>query len=482
MCTHLRYVTNKYTGEKVLVSCGKCPACQEAKALNRANRIKNTYDGSNIALFITLTYKNEFIPYIRKSDIDVSHGTQFLPVYRDAHCRRVRSSSDYQMRFKTTFEPKTINEIYVEYNEDFSKDSLRCLSNGDSDKVSIPYYKDIQDFEKRLRIILQRRGYTEGYKYYQCCELGPTTHRSHFHALLFIRPCHEALFRDAILQAWPFADSWRTKRNIEVASNAAAYVAKYVNRDSSIPSFFTQNSLRQKHSYSQGFGVGNFAFTFSELEKRINDGDVSYNVLRKVSGINTTVNLPIPKYVINRYFPLFKGYTRIDSDKIPFVLSSIIRYRDGQKMPLTSFPLDYSHEDYRKITVQLKNAYKRVVQFGYEGNVEDYARLFCRAWSRWKSTVFRLSFDDVVTADDNFLHYDNLIFYVPNDIIPSWDMVRAPTLDALRSQISDSSIILNPNHNPIRQLHTQRLEEIYRKSVKKRKVTNFAMSNIYGDV
>ena len=78
MCTHTRYITNRYTGDKVLVSCGKCPACLEAKALNRTNRIKNTYDGSNIALFVTLTYKNEFVPYILKSETDDLRKYQYL--------------------------------------------------------------------------------------------------------------------------------------------------------------------------------------------------------------------------------------------------------------------------------------------------------------------------------------------------------------------------------------------------------------------
>ena len=173
MCTHTRYITNRYTGDKVLVSCGKCPACLEAKALNRTNRIKNTYDGSNIALFVTLTYKNEFVPYILKSDIDTSEGHQFLPIYRDATCRRVRVSDDYRMRFKTTFKTSVINEIYVDYPSDFDKSSLRSIVHGSPDKVSVPYFKDLQDFEKRLRIILQRKGFDDSFQYYQCLELGP---------------------------------------------------------------------------------------------------------------------------------------------------------------------------------------------------------------------------------------------------------------------------------------------------------------------
>lgn len=485
MCTHTRYITNRYTGDKVLVSCGKCPACLEAKALNRTNRIKNTYDGSNIALFVTLTYKNEFIPYIRKSDIDTSDGHQFLPIYRDATCRRVRVSDDYRMRFKTIYNTSVINEIYVDYPSDFEKSSLKSIVHGHTDKVSVPYFKDLQDFEKRLRIILQRKGYSDSFQYFQCLELGPTTHRAHAHLLLFIRPMHEALFRTAIVQAWPFADSWRTARNIEVAKNAASYVSKYVNRDSSISDFFGQHCLRPKHSYSQGFGMGRFAFTFSEFEKAVDKGDVSYYVERKIRGVRGTVNLPIPKYVVNRWFPLFKGYSRIDSDKIFDVVSGLVRYCQGEtaKHPLTSFPLDYSTDDLKLLPVKLKNAYNRLKTFGYDGTSYDFARLYCRAWTAWKSTVLRLSFDDVVTAEDNFLHYDNLVNYVSPELVPPSGRVRSLSLDALRNSLPPNyQFVINPNLLPSRMFKSSRLEDIYRKSVKKRKVTNYAMSEIYGDV
>ena len=64
MCTHSKYVYNKYTRRKVLVPCGRCEACQQKKAALRANRIRNNVSNGYIALFITLTYKNEFVPYI----------------------------------------------------------------------------------------------------------------------------------------------------------------------------------------------------------------------------------------------------------------------------------------------------------------------------------------------------------------------------------------------------------------------------------
>lgn len=506
MCTHRYYVRNRYTGKNVLVSCGRCPACRERKAMNRTTRIKNTYDGKNIALFVTLTYKNQFIPYIKRDDLRFDGDCAFIPVYRDMSARRVRITGDYEIRTKITYEPKIIDELYLERQTDDVIDSLYHLRHGAHDKISVPYFKDLQDFQKRLSINLKRRGYTDKFQYYQCNELGPTTHRSHFHLLIFIRPSDEEKFRDAILQAWPYADNYRTKHNIQVARNAASYVAKYVNCDNSLPSFYRQNSFRQKHSYSQNFGMGLGTFSFSSIQALADQGDLSYFVHRNVDGKPTTANIPIPTYVINRYFPQFKGYSRIDGDSVRNLVSRIIRFglereqstninicrvlphrhvtihKSAGFMPLISFPLDYSVSDYREIAVKLKNAYKRCRDIGYDGTVEDYAFLYERAWRAYKATVFRLSFDDVVVPEDNFEHYDNLCYYVPNDLIPKSQLVRSLSIDQLCHQYPNYLIQTNYNMLPRVLRATNRLEDIYYKSYKKRKVMNFSMAEVGHDV
>lgn len=500
MCTNLRPIKNKYTGKVIYVACGKCPACQEAKALARTCRIRNTYDSFNIALFVTLTYKNEFIPYIKRSEL-VSR-PQFVRVYRDAEVRRKRVGSNYEMAFNIVYKTRCIDEKFVEYDDAFDAESLYSIVHGDSDKISCPYYKDLQNFEKRLSIILKRKGYFEKFQYYQCNELGPSTQRSHFHLLMFIRPSDEEIFRDAVLQAWPFADYNRTKRNIEIAKNASSYVSKYVNRGSSTPRFFTQSAFRQKHSYSQGFGLGRYEFTFANIQKALIRRDLSYFVERKVEGVSDTVNLPIPKYVINRYFPLFKGYSRIDVSQIRGVISSLIRYSfklfkpsclisrkgmpifvcDGFKHPLTSFPLDFVESDYHSITVKLKNAYLRCCENGFVGTPEDYAIMYVEIWDLWKNTCLRLSFDDCNSSEDYMQHYDNISEFL-DDSIPYHGRVRSFSLEQVVSTLPlGYNIILNPNEFTDRVLKTSRLSKIYHDSYKKRKVTNYSMSVLYGDV
>ena len=69
MCTHSRFIFNPYSRKNVLVKCGKCPSCLQEKAFARAQRIKNNYSDGTICLFFTLTYSNDFIPYIDRDDV-----------------------------------------------------------------------------------------------------------------------------------------------------------------------------------------------------------------------------------------------------------------------------------------------------------------------------------------------------------------------------------------------------------------------------
>ena len=70
MCTHMRSIWNPYSRKNVLVKCGKCEACQQEAACRRANRIRNHVHDGNIQLFITLTYSNDFVPYVKFSEFE----------------------------------------------------------------------------------------------------------------------------------------------------------------------------------------------------------------------------------------------------------------------------------------------------------------------------------------------------------------------------------------------------------------------------
>lgn len=145
MCINTKFIRNPYTRDTLRVNCGKCPACLQQKASYRANRIRNNSRVGDITLFVTLTYKNEFIPYILEKDL--ADGVCELPVYRQKNIRYVRKKSNYDS--KLSYRSGTLlDTFYVEYPDDFDKNRFQLLRNDNTgvNRIGVIYYKDLQNF------------------------------------------------------------------------------------------------------------------------------------------------------------------------------------------------------------------------------------------------------------------------------------------------------------------------------------------------
>lgn len=371
MCVNQKWVKTPYMRHPVLVKCGHCKACQQEKANARAMRIKNNVRSGEIALFVTLTYTNECVPYVFEDDVrqlyrDFNNSklnndgklASYLKIYRDCEYRRVRTSSDYEMRYKKVPSKKYIRELCIEY-EDLEK-RPQCLLHpleGCANRVGVLQYKDVQDFFKRLRINLQRKyDYKGNFSAFVASEYGETTFRPHFHLLLFIRYEDEALFRHAIREAWPYADWPKLPRAIETARDAASYVASYTNCGSDFPAFLTLSDFRPKSSHTKAFGLVNDHFTLPSIKEKIRKRDLTYPVAKVTMDGFSTVDILLPKYVINRYFPLFKGHSKLPTPALLELLKNPKRLRPYSKQ------LDLSPDDLHSIFVRLDNAYKRYIK------------------------------------------------------------------------------------------------------------------------
>ena len=86
MCTNRKYITNQYTGKRMIVPCGKCDACKQAKANRVANRIKCAIPDGFVGLFAGLTYREKYIPYVKKQDLN-NNELFSIPIYRDVSLR-----------------------------------------------------------------------------------------------------------------------------------------------------------------------------------------------------------------------------------------------------------------------------------------------------------------------------------------------------------------------------------------------------------
>lgn len=455
MCTKKKFIINPYTLKGMFVNCGHCPACLQEKALQRTNRIKSdrSQDGSTLTLFVTLTYDNKFVPYIiedGESNELFKEGNDYVryfPVKRDYNVRYFKGVKKVSKNDTPLFQLRVPSEIHL-------PDSY--LRGQNLPKIGVCYYKDVQNFIKRLRLNLPNG---INFRFYACSEYGPTSARPHFHLLLTIPSKAYGLFASAVVKSWPFADNLRTRQYIEVAKDAAAYVSSYVNCSNSLPYFYTGvHEISPSHSFSRGYGVSIPEFTFMGIWQAFQTGSLTYAMPQTISGQSVDRRFLIPRYAIYRAFPKPKGFAYLTSDEVVGLLlrPSNVRLLQG-KMKLNP-------EDLHQIEVQLSNAVKRAENNGISRY--DYAFAFPRIWSLRSSESLRQFYDNIKVPSDNLEAYDNLSMLGVS--------VSNYTLEDLASSCGVRT--LNPNEFYSIQAKTLSLMNAYHSYSKDRKIRNYIYS------
>lgn len=479
MCTNTRYLRNKYTGKSFVCNCGHCKSCLQDKAVARTSRIRSEFDDQHIVLFVTLTYDRISCPYICKSDVSLyrkrkdvyghvykSYGTReniLVPVYRHYTLRWDVNSQKYVRNWQRV----KLTEVFVDELTSASLSGMKELAHRPYE-YGVCFYKDYQDFMKRLRQnLIRQHNYYEKFKIFNVSEYGETSYRPHFHFLLYAKPGSFEIFRSAIIAAWPFGYRIREEKSIQlVTSDPAGYVSSYVNSGTDFPLFLAKY-FKPKHSFSRYFGHGRKSFQLVSLEKKISSGDLSFDMLRNRKDGPEIVNLPIPKYVVNRFFPLFKGYSRLDGDKVrDYILSGF------SPLKLWSLALRHDKVNYKfKISMTFDEALRISKHFlvtfdfcrsvlGKTFSLFDYSFLYQKAWNVFRSNMYkRLMLDDTVS---NAYKYDNLFeFANAQELSLSLDPRARPCV--------------NPNENPWRVSKTLKMTTMYDKYLKQKRVSNIAM-------
>lgn len=480
MCIHQREIVNKYTGRSLIVKCGKCPSCLQEKALNRVNRINQTISPDCVPVFFTLTYKNGSVPYILRDELyNCRYSTSMrrfivdVPIYRDSSVRWVNGKGYVQKRREDN-KRVILSTVTLSYSPIYSLDKfkpdysslygLKGLKNADNNKIGVCFYKDIQDFIKRLRINLKRHyNYEKLFRFYCCSEYGPTTCRPHFHGLLFINPADYPMFKRAIAASWSFDDYRTTFRHTQLARKASSYVASYVNSDSAIPKVFTENAVfKPRHSYSHGFGLAYREFSFKEVTRKILTRSPYYTSTRVRNNTLSVVDMLLPRYVISRYYPKFKGYYRLTYDEIKSILhrpSEIRKYATR---------LELTEEDVHKISVLLSNKRNMACLCGID--MADYEQAGATAWTVRSSCALRDMYK-VKDVDDYFIMYNNIDDYLRGNIS---NETLDTLLDFKLSVTSDGSkwLYTDCNKFPNNIVHTDKFTKLYYSYDKSKKIRN----------
>lgn len=415
MCTNQKKIYNASRRMFMFVKCGHCPACQMENAKARFRRIKNAYVDGEMVLFVTLTYTPEFLPYIRPSEL--KEDMSFLNIYRDYDVRKVRKNSDYEQAYQKINRFSPISKIDCFEQKLFYNGEKLPLARGSHGKIGVIYFKDLQDFCKRLERNLFRHYGIVGsdYKMYKVSEYGETYFRPHFHLLVHIKSEDFSKFYEAIRASWPY-DNQGLDRQIEVARNATSYVSKYLCRGSDFPKFFENRCFRPKCSFSKGYGFGNKAFTLPRLLDAIDKGFVGFTASLHTDAGQTDVNLLYPKYFVDRYFIKFKRYSVIDDDTF-FQLLQCPRTIDayGQYFGYTvRYVRGQVRDDFEIFKNQLRLRFFRFCsESGLVGRPEDLIPIFAyyyrKVWSVYNSNILKGNFENASRLGISQLElYDNL--------------------------------------------------------------------------
>lgn len=481
MCQHGRFITNRYTHHQFWCKCGKCKSCQQEKAAARSSRIRNEYDGKSSIYFCTLTYDRMSCPYFKYEDLKsirkIGYGS--LPIYRGHDIKWSINKQKYIKHYAETL----LEEVPINTENTDDRSFYFKFLKHQYGKIGVCYFRDIQLFEKRFRERLRRRGFTDKLKFFNVVEYGGKSLRPHFHFLLFAPPGNDEVLRQTFVESWPFGRRVRNEESFQhVKDDPAGYVSSYVNGSNSVCAFLS-SYFKVKHSASKYFGHGRKSFDFHEIAKKINDGCLEYSMQRNVEGVPTVLNFPIPKYVINRYFPLFKGYSRLASSAVfdyistacrPNTLCAFGRCYDNLNVKQK---ISYSSDDLHKISVRLKHAYENVKKYmspntdGCEFSFTDYAILYEKAWRVYKSTCFKY-----FVTDDNindFYKYDNICLKSPSEQLNLFHRLKGSCLNV--------QFIIDNNEKPHYKNKSLKMAGYFDKYCKQKDTTNFILMQMGDD-
>lgn len=357
-CQHRSFITNRYTGARIAVDCGRCDYCIHKKAKKASMRVKTAGSAFKYSYFVTLTYDNEHIPLMNCSVLhseyedvvgisgDIHFGNeyhQYTPVseYKCDDNSMLRHIFFEQVQGTVPFDREVKEYLPVKDNWFLSMDAIRSFINKTQavDKTDYPAsvqygrdnlipflnYVDVQNYIKRLRKhLFQQLGSYETLHFYAVGEYGPVHFRPHYHLLLFtnseevskvLRYCHDK--------------SWKLGRSDfqRTAGGAGSYVASYVNSLSAAPLLYRScRAFRPRSRASVGFFEKGCNFVededpYAQIEQKI-DSVVNGRVYN-FNGVS--VRSTPPMSYIRTLLPRFSSARNDDSTAIARILLAVHR-------------------------------------------------------------------------------------------------------------------------------------------------------------
>lgn len=355
-CQHRSFITNRYTGQRIAVDCGRCDYCIHKRAKKASMRVKTAGSAFKYSYFVTLTYDNEHVPLMNcevlhseyEDALSISGDKVFgyerhsyIPVsdYQPEDSSSLRHIFFTQVQGTVPYDREIKEYVPVKDNWFLSMDAIHSFIQktqsvdnsvypvaeqyGLDNLIPFLNYVDVQNYIKRLRKHLHSiLGSYETLHFYAVGEYGPVHFRPHYHILLFtnsvqvskvLRQCHDK--------------SWKLGRSDFQASRggAASYVASYVNSLSSAPLLYRScRAFRPCQRASIGFFEKGEIFEEGEdiyhaIEQKIDS--VVNGRIYNFNGIS--VNSTPPLSYIRTLLPRFSSARYGDAFAIVRIIRSV---------------------------------------------------------------------------------------------------------------------------------------------------------------
>lgn len=355
-CQHRSFITNRYTGARIVVDCGQCDYCIHKRAQKASMRVKTAGSAFKYSYFVTLTYDNEHIPLfnckVLHSEYEDAVGIsgdnhfgyehhQYIPVseYQCNNSSALCHIFFEQVQGTVPFSREVKEYVPVKDNWFLSMDAIRSFiaktqaveksiypvaeQYGLDNLIPFLNYVDVQNYIKRLRKYLYKQlGSYETLHFYAVGEYGPVHFRPHYHLLLFtnseevskvLRYCHD--------KSWKFGRS-----DFQITrGGASSYVSSYVNSLSSAPLLYRScRAFKPRSRASLGFFEKGCDFVegedpYAQIEQKI-DSVVNGRVYN-FNGVSVRSTPPLS--YIRTLLPRFSSARNDDSTAIARVLRAV---------------------------------------------------------------------------------------------------------------------------------------------------------------
>lgn len=292
-CEHPVRVFSKALGEYVWTRCGKCNSCKKYRSARWVARLENERQYHMFSAFVTLTYNDESLPRLELRPFGLQYPAKYC-------LRGLADARDFEKCIP-------LSELNFSTPLDREYFDKRIELEG-----SIPYanFRDIQLYHKRLNKLIHDKitGKYNNFRFFTVSEYGSTSHRPHFHEILFF---DDPKIADSI---WSLvSDSWyhftlSQEKQCNgfvycqlVEKSANSYVAQYLNQLFDLPSFYGHSELRPRFVCSKRPSIGSLDYDSPTLQQVFDCESPTLCIRDKAT--NGFKDVPLLPCIKNKLFP-----------------------------------------------------------------------------------------------------------------------------------------------------------------------------------